>query len=429
MRIMHFLSKLKTTTCRNNKSSYMLSLLLFIIIFISNDTLTFGTNLDSKYIIFKYIVYFLLSFYLLIKFNIKIFSLKSTLYLYLIIISIFLTSLLHLDFRGGYVYQIWIILLAFLIAKSLSIEEFSVIFNRYIFILSIISILVFIVAISFDWLLDYFPVHVNTAGVEFTNLYIGAVYKGVGSIRNTSIFREPGVFMIYLLLGIIFELFYTAKLNKKHIFIFFIALFTTFSTAAFIILFLVIIGYLIKRDKRNFIQNKITIIFFIVIVIAILSFHPEIYLRIFSKLDSESAYYVNLTARVTSIVANFYIFFTNPVAGCGLSNYGDLFTAYSMQYFGIPLKAEGQSTNTYMSIFATYGFLYGSILICSFIGLTKKFSKNIFIQIILFLSLMMMFSNEDMRYSLLFYTLIFLGLKFTPKIIQQQTQPVCQSVK
>jgi glycosyltransferase involved in cell wall biosynthesis len=108
--------------------------------------------------------------------------------LYLIIISIFLTSLLHLDFRGGYVYQIWIILLAFLIAKSFSIEEFSVMFNRYIFILSIISILVFIAAISFDWLLNYFPVHVNTAGVEFT-----------GMLKNeeiVEIFSKGGVFCL-----------------------------------------------------------------------------------------------------------------------------------------------------------------------------------------------------------------------------------------
>ena len=421
--------QLKTATYRNKKSSYLLPLLLFIIIFISNDTLTFGTNEDNKYIIFKYIVYFLLTFFLLIKSNIKIITLKSTLYLYLIIISIFLTSLIHLDFRGGYVYQIWIVFLSFLIAKSLNIEEFSVMFNRFIFILSIISILVFIVAISFDWLLDYVPVHVNVIGVEFRNLYIAAVYKGVGLIRNTSIFREPGVFMIYLLLGIIFELFYSAKINKKHIFIFFIALFTTFSTAAFIILFLVVIGYLLKRDKINFIKNKSTIIFFVVIVILILSFYPEIYLRIFSKLDSESVSYGSLTARVASIVVNFYIFVINPVVGCGLSNYGDLFTTYSMQHFGIPLNAAGQSTNSFMSIFATYGFLYGSIIIYSFLSLTKKFSKNVFIQIILFLSLMMMFSNEDMRYSLLFCTLFFFGLKFTPKIIQQQTQPVCQSVK
>lgn len=404
-------------------------LLLFIIIFISNDTFTFGTNADSKYIMFKYIVYFLLTFFLLIKSNIKIITLKSTFYLYLIFISILLTLLIHLDFRGGYVYQIWIILLAFLIAKSLSIEEFSVMFNRYIFILSIISILVFIAAISFDWLLDYFPVHVNNIGVEFTNLYIGGVCRGVGSIRNYSIFREPSIFMIYLLLGMIFELFYSAKINKKRMFIFFIALFTTFSTAGFIILFLVIIGYLVKRDKMNFIQNKITIIFFIAIVIAILSFHPEIYLRIFSKLDSESVSYGSLTARVASIVVNFYIFVTNPVVGCGLSNYGDLFTTYSMEYFGIPLNAGGQSTNSFTSIFATYGFLYGSILICSFMGLIRKFSKNIFIQIILFLSLIMMFSIGDMRYSLLFYILIFFGLKFTPKIIHQQIQPISQSVK
>ena len=76
-----------------------------------------------------------------------------------------------------------------------------------------------------------------------------------------------------------------------------------------------------------------------------------------------------------------------------------------------------------MSIFATYGFIYGSIIIIAFISLTKSFRNEKLMQIILFLSLLLMFSNEDMRYSLLFNVLVFFGLKVTPKLVQHKTNP------
>jgi hypothetical protein len=320
---------------------------------------------------------------------------------------------------GGYIYQIMIIILAFLISQSLNIKQFSVIFNGYVYILSIISILVFIAANSFSWILDYFPIQENTAETKFTNLYISGIFIGVDEIRNNCIFREPGVFMIYLLLGVIFELFYSVNVNMKHIFFYFIALATTFSTAAFIILILISIGYLFTRNTKKLSKNKIIIISFVAIIVITFSYFPAIFFRIYSKIDIDSTSYGSLIARVASVIVNYDIFVTNPIVGSGLRNYGNLFETYSMQHFGFPLNAEGQSTNSFMSIFATYGFMYGSIIVFAFIGLTKIFTREILLKFILLLSLILMFSNEDMRYSLLFCVLIFFGLNIKPKIMDK----------
>jgi len=348
---------------------------------------------------------------------------QSTLYLFAIIITISSTALVNFDFRGGYGYQIMIIVLAYLITQSLNIKQFIEIFKKYILILSIVSILVFMFANYYSWVLNYFPVHENSAGVEFANLYISGVFIGVGELRNTGIFREPGVFMIYLLVCILFELYYASKPNMKHILVYFIAIIRTLSTAAILLLFLVIAGYLLRPKSKRLVKYKAITILFAFIIISILIFHPDMSFRILSKFDVDSATYGSFIARAASVIVNYDIFLANPVFGSGLSNYGNLFESYSIYHYGLSLNADGQSSNSFMSIFATYGFMYGSIIIIAFISLTKSFTNNKLLRIILFLSLLLMFSNEDMRYSLLFNVLVFWGLKFTPKLIRHKTNP------
>ena len=365
---------------------------------------------------FKYVVYLIVTLGLLINLNLKIFRSNGVYFLCVIVASILLTSLSHLDFAGGYIYQIWIVFLAFLITQFLGFEIFINIFKKYVFVLSFLSIFVFVIANYYDWILDYFPVGENSAGIEFTNLYIGSVYKGVAEIRNASIFREPGVFMIYILLAVMFELFISNRLNIYFLAFLFIALLTTFSTAGFVILFFLIIGYMFKKDVQNFQSNRILLASIFAAFILIFSFQPELYDQVFSKLSSDSASFGSATARIASIVVNLDIFANHPFLGSGLGNYGSLFEEYSNLYFGVPLEASGQSTNSFMAVFATYGLLYGLIVLYALMCLTKKLSRSFILKSILFLSLGLMFSSQDMRYSLLFNILVFYGLKFSTNV-------------
>lgn len=395
------------------KKSYIFVLLLGAIIFISDDTIVFGTNVSPGFQIFKHLVYLLLTLWLLIDVNIKIFKSNGIYFLHAIVSSIVFTCLLHLDFTGGYVYQILIVFLAYLVTRFLAFELFVILFKKYMFVLCVLSIFVFVIANYYDWALAYFPVSENSSGVEFYNLYVGSVYKDIAETRNASIFREPGVFMIYILLAITFELFLAEKVSFKFLSVMFITLFTTFSTAAFVVLFFLVAGYLLKSDAKKIKGSKIFIVITGLVITLIFWSQPDLYTKIFAKLSSESDSFGSSIARVASIVVNLQIFALNPVFGSGLTEYGGLFEKYSIMYFNEALEASGQSTNSFMSVFATYGLLYGVIILYALLRFTKKFSHSFFLRGNLFLIFLLMFSSQDMRYSVLLYMLVFYGLDFS----------------
>lgn len=396
------------------ETSYLSVFLLGVLIYISDDTLLFGTNVNTNYLSFKYFFYLIAMLVFLVKLKLNRVKDCSIYFLCVIMASIVFTSVFNLDFSGGYVYQVGVVFLAFLIVQSLDFASFSDIFVKYVFALSLFSLFVFLIANYHAWILDYFPTGENTAGVEFTNLYVGSVYKGVGEVRSASIFREPGVFAIYILLAIIFQLFLSIKINIKFIICFLVALFATFSTTAFMVISLIAIGYMLK-DGASYFQSKVSLIaLFFMIVAFVFGLQEDLYFKVFSKLGSDSTSFESLIARIASIVVNFEIFRNNPLFGSGLGNYGNLFQEYSVLYFGEPLEASGQSTNSFMSVLATFGLLYGLIIIWALMRLPGKLSDRFVVKTVLFISMGLMFSSQDMRYSLLFYMLIFYGLKNYP---------------
>lgn len=385
--------------------------ILGVLIFISDDTILFGTNIDTNYLVFKYFAYFVVIIILLMRLRLDLIKDFGIYFLYVILVSIALTSVFNLDFSGGYAYQAVVVFLAFLIVQSLDFSLFSDIFTKYVFVLSSLSLLIFLVASYSAWILDYFPTGENTAGVEFVTFYVGSVYRGVGEVRNASIFREPGVFAIYILFAILFQLFLSVKINIKFIVCFFVALFSTFSTAAFIAMSFAAVGYMFK-DSASCFQSKIVLsALFFMIMAFVFGLQEDFYYKLFSKLDSDSTSFGSLIARAASIVVNFEIFKNNLLFGSGLRDYGALFQEYSILYFEEPLEASGQSTNSYMSIFANFGLLYGLVVIWALIRLSGKLSDRFVVKAVLFVLLGLIFSSQDMRYSLFFYVLIFYGLK------------------
>jgi len=159
-----------------------------------------------------------------------------------------------------------------------------------------------------------------------------------------------------------------------------------------------------------------------IIIAIVLLYQFELMENIFDKIDVNSNSYTSYESRVDSIFNNFSIFMDNFLVGTGLTEFPNLFNVYSSSSYGVTSGSVAHSTNSFMSVFATYGIIFGALLICSFCSLSKIISKNIIQQIFIFISLLMMFSNEDMRYSLFFFILIFFGLKSKQNICRVQNQ-------
>jgi hypothetical protein len=311
------------------------------------------------------------------------------------------------DFRNGYFVQLLTLLFATLIVKFLDFDLFIKCFSKILFVLSVISLFVLLIANLTPSLLAPFPETVNFGGVSFKNLLVCAVFTETNFLRNISIFREPGVFVIYLLFGIIIEFFYNKILNKKYLIVFLIAVISTVSTSGIGILLLLLVGYMFKVNKfKIYLFVSTVLILSIISLIAL----PDFSFLLFSKMDTDSSDYVSTLARLSSFSVPFYIFLNNPVTGVGLSNFVTLYSIYSVELFGVFIDPESASTNTIINTFAIFGFFYGGLILLSFFKISKRLSKSTFSKIIILVSILLMLSTQEMRYSLFVNVLFMYGL-------------------
>ncbi len=395
-----------------NQSNWIQYIIFFIVIFISDDTFNFGTNGDFTYFIFKYLVYFFLTVYLLTNSNLRFLTVltKSSLVFYLVVLSILLSAFFNFDLSGGYIYQIWLFLLAFLIVNFFTSKQFVDVYIKYIYFLSVVSLIVFVIANFSTDVFRIFPVQTNTADANVYNLGVCMVSVNQEKIRNMGLFREPGVYMIYLNLAIIFELFFKSEINKRNVFVFIITIFTTLSTAAFIALGTIFIAFLFTKSKtKASVKSKGFIIAMALIAFVVVALSGELYSMVFDKIGKDNIADGSSLARGISVLANFNIFLDNFVFGVGIKDYPGSFGKHTLDLTGFFMDV-GNNTNTITTILAVYGIFLGCFFIYMLISFAKKMSNSILVRNLIFLVLIMFYSNEDLRYSLLSAMMLMWGL-------------------
>jgi len=218
--------------------------------------------------------------------------------------------------------------------------------------------------------------------------------------RNFGIFREPGVFMIYLNLAYFFELFSFEK-SKKRLVSYFIAIILTLSTSGYLILFLISVFYLVKKRKVKY------HLLFIVILLAIsfvLFKYESIYNILFYKIENKTGSYY---ARLASLTVPLEMF-KNNIFGIGPEQYDKMFPQISQSLYGMRINSD-ISTNTYLKFLAVYGIFIFSFFIHYSIKFTTYYSRDKMLNLFLFFILCLCLSNEDCRNSFFFLLLIAYG--------------------
>lgn len=380
----------------------MLLLTIFTIV-ISEDTLVFGTNINPVFIGIRFALYI---FVLLFCFNnVWHYINKQAGISTLIIIGVVITTMfLNRDFRNGYFLQLLGVILAFKLVHIIEFEEFIESFSKIITFFSIVSIIFFILVFFVPPVLNKLPTISNYADNDFATIIVSNIMKGNDLFRNSSIFREPGVFGIYLIISLLYEFFYAPILNLRRILVFFIALVTTFSTMAFLAFGFIIIAYVF--NSKNFtVKIYISVGTFLFLFLL----YPLIYENIFSKFNTDAAEFRSTLSRISSVLVPGAIFQDHPL-GVGLSNFVKLYPTYSSTLFNIELKPEGEATNTIINTFAIYGIVYGTLMIFAIWGSAKQYNRSRFVTLILFAIFIFLFSSQELRFSLLFNILIMYGL-------------------
>ena len=395
------------TTESISKRKYMPTLfeitIVTLFILISDDTLMFGTNNNSLFILVKYIYIFSATVTLLIKYLLKtqLMPQNEFLTIGMMAVLIFISMVLNNDIRIGYFYKIVLILYAWLILKNIGLYKFINIFNHVMLVLASISIIGFFsVCVNFS-VLSLSHTIVNTAGTQFYDLFLFVSPKSFYSdyVRNYGIFREPGVYQMYLVLGMLFQHFMITKKRMFWYVIYTIAIVTTMSTTGYIALALFIVVVIVDGNglttNQKVIFSLLIIVGFIFIVkkTSILSLsQDDKYNSVFGKLASKKR--GTSVSRFASITENIRIMITNPIFGVGLQKLSDLFPIYTLNNYGV--RSE-HNTNTILIQFSTHGFIYGITWLRLLLRSTKIFSSKLYV--LIFFILIIIFSGENLTFS------------------------------
>lgn len=378
-------------------------LIVFVVIVISEDTVLFGTNSNSLYVYVRYAIYLLL-YVALLRRNNSFCRYTSNLRFYatIFIVSICGIMVINSDYRMGYVLQMLLILLSVEIVSLIQFHRFAILFSRIVYFLSVCSIVVTTLYMFIPSVFVYFPTISNYADVTFYNLYISVVFASVDVIRNTGIFREPGVFMIYLTFALMLELFFFKKRDIRNIIVFVIALLLTKSTAGYIITFLLLGFKYLFYSKLKYLP-----FFFVIILCFVIFLFPHIEEEVFSKLDEDNCNYLSTLSRISSVVLPIQMWLDNPFYGIGLGHFSSLYSIYAMKEFGMDFRSDSSSTNTILNTITIYGWWIGVMVVYGMYKTTYCFvnQKNI----LLLLIFLLLFSNEEMRNSLFYNLLVAYG--------------------
>lgn len=395
----------------NNK---LLLIMVIIAIVVSDDTLLFGTNLDNRFISAKYII-IIATFCLLfirvfaerIKINANVFLIAITMMSLLII-----SCVLNNDFRLGYFYRCILVMSGLLFTTVISFDDFTLHYDKVMKSLAIASLIGFALFRSFAIVLDLFPTVLNSAHMEFYNLFFTVIPKYSGGFaRNYGIFREPGVFQMFLIIGLMFQMFALKRPRTKVQIVYIIALVTTFSTTGYIALIFVAILYFTKKnDSHGEKTSKVIIIVCLLLILIYLLFftgfiYKEGYGSVFGKLtDSTNA---SLSARLASVVVNLKLFFNSPVWGVGVTHVDTSFAPLAQSILGVYTI---HNTNTVFWQLAAYGAIFTFLWLCGIYKLCRRLSVKKIDTMVIFIIFMILFFGENLSYSLITSVLLFYGL-------------------
>jgi len=381
-------------------------IVIVVLLFFSADSLSaniFGIELA---ILLNQVMYLGVIVLLLTNFKNYNQSATSNIILAALAFFILLTAITNQDYTLGYIIQLIVFCSGFLIAKKIKFSVFVNIYSKSLYLLSITSLVLFTAFIIFPFLLDFFPMITNSEESSYINVFVYVHF--INMFRNTGIFREPGMHMIYLNIAILFQYFFYKTVKKKYLIVFIVTLVTTLSTGGFIVFALLAFTYLIKQKKTKtaiqFVTGSSILYLFII-------YNFDLFEVTFSKFNSDSSEYGSSVARLSSVTVPTRIFVEDPFFGVGLTSYKGYYEFYSREILGFAMKADGHSTNTLFNSLGTYGFFFFMLLLIPVYKFSASLASSVLVKILIFVSFVMMLGNEDMRYSLLFAVLIFYGFR------------------
>lgn len=310
---------------------------------------------------------------------------------FFILVFIILSCLHALSYRGflPFSYLVLIVKLytAIVVLKYMQFN-FLVYYCKILKFLCVVSLcfwLIFIVfpaivPLAFKLGIDV-PYTLNDLDKTFLIYHLNPNAFTLPLVRNNSAFWEPGGFVLFIMVAIIFAFIIDKKIDYKHIGIYIVALITTFSTAGYIALIIFIL--------LNYIFIKRKYIFGIfMLLISLYGYYKIDFLA--EKIDKEIKYTEqkgsqNYRSRYGSLDLDLQIFSASPLIGRGYSLERFDYKIYGLLDEEKSNNGSISSPTDYLARFGLIGFtVYLSFVFYSFSVLFADKRKS-FICVIVYL--------------------------------------------
>ena len=241
------------------------------------------------------------------------------------------------------------------------------------------------------------------------NKYQGIlIYFSANENRNFGCFWEPGIFATHIIIALLF-LIYCDKVKRKTLYfiIFSITLFSTSSSAGYVIYIFAIVYMMISKIKINIPEDwpklvLITVVLFLLVMLCLNINSIIVALGLQDNLVYAKLLDMETSQRYESIIYNLKIFLEHPFVGVG-------FEGINLDKYYLLARQEAivLDTATSFRLLATMGFA-GAFFTYIFIwGIIRKRNIVVVSKIILIIIVLMVLNKEGQDTFLLPWTIAF----------------------
>lgn len=318
----------------------------------------------------------------------------------ILLINVLCTALLN-GYTQGYLFFLIDCILVVAIIHLYSREEFIAAYVNAIFFLSIFAIATDILMVVFPSIMGSFRLY----PISRTDAYYDLLFSFQNNtvIRINSVWGEPGMYAVYLIYALFFELMEMAGSTRKCVIVVLsIALFLTFSSTGYLCFAILIVAVGLGGGKDSS-KNKYLSLGFVAVILYVILSQTDVFQSQFGaateKFETDN---ISFIGRVAPVLYNLQEGFKAPLFGHGLTG-GKFFVDFSF-YTGY-LACD---TSTTTSLFKCFGITIPAITIYLSYLVAKIQNISVLSKMILFILIILNVNTQNVLFDQLYWLILFI---------------------
>lgn len=323
----------------------------------------------------------------------------------LLVLNVAVVGFRDIGRTNGYFLVLMNLALAYSITVCVDPQKFRYLFVRFMTVISGVSLVcTYLLKPLLSRMPLLFPVVYNSVGYGFIDAHLCYVMKNAGYYRNYGLFREPGVFAIFLCLALLFVL--CSEKNLKHrgwtILLLTAGIISTFSTTGYLAAMAITAIWLVK-DRKRFAGGGtwLTVILAVLMVLGFLWISDDnLITDVFEKLSGTHS---SMRYRLETIINGLRVSWKHYFLGVGILRGTEQMRALNMM-------SKYHNTSTIITMLVYFGLP----ALCIYVGALGRFCRRVLGSGLYMLPLLFLLNAQQFIYNPIWYALVLYGMIVPP---------------